>query len=122
MYSRLSCKVKLLYWFIESSRSVVMKSYYTRYIESSRSVVMTQRAFKTHYKTKKAPARNTIINIMKKMDTTGSINNRNPPGAEKPARTPEKILRICRRKMDGKALTVGVCTYPTTLDELKAIS
>lgn len=78
-------KVKLLYW----------------YIENGRSVVSAQRAFKVHYKTLKAPARNTIMNIVKRMEEGGTVGNRKRKGPKKTVRTPENIQKIKKKLTDS---------------------
>ena len=50
-------KLKLLFW----------------YIENGRSVISTQQKFRLHYKKKKAPDRNTILDIVKNMKENGSV-------------------------------------------------
>lgn len=76
-------KVKLLYW----------------YIENGRSVVSAQRAVKVHYKTLKAPARNTIMNIVKRMEEGGTVGNKNerdPRRLLEPLKTFKKLRRLQR--------------------------
>lgn len=76
-------KVKLLYW----------------YIENGRSIIATQRAFKVFYKSKKAPSKHTINDIIKNMDQNGSVGRRDYTKRANTVRTPENIKRI-KRKLD----------------------
>ena len=78
-------KIKLLYW----------------YIENGRSVAKTQRAFKVYYKTKKAPQRNTILDIVKNMDENGAIGRREYTERAKTVRTPENIKKIKKKLEDS---------------------
>ena len=78
-------KVNLLYW----------------YIENGRSVVKTQRAFKVYYKTKKAPTRNTINDIVKKMEESGSVCKRPQKARQMTARTSENIGKIRKKMTDS---------------------
>ena len=55
-------KVKLIKW----------------YFENAKSIVKTQRAFKRFYSTKKAPARNSTLYIVKKMNMNGCVNLTQP--------------------------------------------
>ena len=63
-------------------------------IEKGRSVAKTQHAFKVFYKTKKAPDKNTALDIVKNMEENGSIGRRVYSKRAKTARTPETIKRI----------------------------
>ena len=77
-------KVKLLFW----------------YVENGRSVAKTQRKFKVHYQRKKAPDRNSILDIVKNMEENGSVGRRTYSERAKTARTPENIRKIKAKMTD----------------------
>ena len=54
----------------------------------------TQQAFKVFYKTKKAPDKNTALQIAKNIVENGSVGKRVYSKRAKTARTPETIKRI----------------------------
>ena len=64
------------------------------YFENAKSIVRTQRAFKRFYSTKKAPARNLILNIVKKMNMNGCVGRKPYSTRHKAVRTPENIRKI----------------------------
>ena len=68
-------------------------------IEKGRSVVKTQQAFKVFYKTKKAPGKNTILDIAENMEENGSVGRRVYSKRAKTVRTPENINKI-KKKFD----------------------
>ena len=78
-------KVKLLFW----------------YVENGRSVAKTQRKFKVHYQRKKAPDRNSILDIVKNMEENGSVGRRTYSERAKTARTPENIRKIKAKMTDS---------------------
>ena len=45
------------------------------YIENGQIVISTQQKFRLHYRKKKAPDRNTILDIVKNMKDNGSVRN-----------------------------------------------
>ena len=66
-------------------------------IENASSIVKTQQAFKVFYKTKKAPDKNTILDIDKNMEENGSVGRRVYSKRAKAVRTIENIKRINKK-------------------------
>ena len=67
------------------------------YFENAKSIVTTQRKFKRFYITKKAPARNSILYIVKKMNINGCVGRKHYSTRYKAVRTPEKIRKIKKK-------------------------
>ena len=59
------------------------------YFENDKSIVKTPRAFKCFYNTKKAPARISILYIVKKMIMNGCVGRKHYSTRYKTVRTPE---------------------------------
>ena len=81
MALEMNVKVKLVKW----------------YFENAKSIVKTPRAFKCFYNIKKAPARNSILYIIKKMIMNGYVGRKPYSTGHKAVRTPEN-----NRKMKKK--------------------
>ena len=60
------------------------------YFENAKSFIKTPHAFKCLYNTKKAPARNSILYIVKKMIMNGCVGRKPYSTRYKAVRTPEK--------------------------------
>ena len=84
------------------------------YFENAKSIVKTPRAFKCFYKTKKAPARNSILYIIKRMIMNGCVGRKPYSTKYKAVRTPEnngkmkKKLRICQEDLRKRLVSTGV--------------
>ena len=63
------------------------------YFENAKSIVKTQRAFKHFHSTKKAPARNSTLYIVKKMNMNGCVGRKPYSTRHKAVRMPENIRK-----------------------------
>ena len=82
MALEMNVKVKLVKW----------------YFENAKSIVKTPRAFKCFYNTKKAPARISILYIVKRMIMNGCVGRKPYSTRYKTVRTPEnnRIMKKTR--------------------------
>ena len=74
------------------------KEHKTKTIEflfASQSVTVTQRYFKRHFKSTKAPSRNTVLRLVDKFRNEGTVDNlRGTAGLRKPVRTPQTVKKL----------------------------
>ena len=72
------------------------------YFENAKSIVKTPRTFKRFYNTKKAPARISILYVVKKMIMNGCVSRKPYSTRYKAVRTPENNRKI-KKKTRGFA-------------------
>ena len=79
-----------------SQLSTEQKSRLVQFYLTSRSVITTQRKYRTHFKTRVAPVRGTILRLKDKFLKTGSVENLYKERSGRPAtqRTPENIAKV----------------------------
>ena len=89
---------------------------------STKSVVLTQRKFRNHFKTRKAPAHNTILRLTEQFLRQGDLSNLSAKasGRKKTARTPHKISKVKQLitenpKKSSQRLAQEAATSKTTL-------
>lgn len=73
------------------------------FFESQKSVVSTQRKFRRHFHKRNAPARTTIMAIVRRFQTSGSIDDQKRTGRPLTARTEtnkRRVSRSVRRKLE----------------------
>ena len=84
------------------------------YFENAKSIVKTPRTFKCIYNTKKAPARNSILYIVKRMIMNGCVGRKPYSTKYKAVRTPEnngkmkKNSRIRQEDLRKRLVSTGV--------------
>ena len=74
------------------------------YIKNNQSIVKTQREFCAKFKSRSAPAKNTIKKIYEKFTSTGYLGNSKKPNKPKPKRSHENIERV-RRSIEENPTT-----------------
>ena len=71
------------------------------YFENAKSIVKTPRAFKCFYNTKKAPARNSTLYIVKKMIMNGCVGRKPYSTRYKAVRTPKNNGKMKKKLEDS---------------------
>ena len=86
------------------------------YFENAESIVKTPRASKCFYNTKKAPARISILYIVKKMIMNGCVGRKPYSTRYKAARTPENSRKMKKKLEDSpRRLEKETCIHRCTV-------
>ena len=91
------------------------------YFENAKSIVKTPRTFKCFYNTKKAPARNLILYIVKKVIMNGCVGRKPYSIRYKAVRTPENNRKMKKKLEDSprrlkKETGINRCTVRRILN------
>ena len=92
------------------------------YFENAKSIVKTARAFKRFYNTKKAPARISILYVVKKMIMYGCVGRKSYSTRYKAVMTPENNRKMKKKFEDlprrlEKETGINRCTVRRVLND-----
>uniref|UniRef100_A0A0N5B4A2 DUF4817 domain-containing protein n=1 Tax=Strongyloides papillosus TaxID=174720 RepID=A0A0N5B4A2_STREA len=76
--------------YSQFERTIVVECYYVNNL----SIILTQKCYKKYFKTRNAPTRQTIRNIVKRFNKHGSVSDVNRPGRPRTMSSTENIEKI----------------------------